>query len=909
MKNKARNPGIYIGLGGAGMRTLIKLKAMILEEYNNDLTSFKAQNKFIFIDSNPHDYESIQNDHSLIEAFKGKPIDDAEFLNITEQYYYPPLDFNNKHSEASWYEVEHDRSSSLPNSRPLTRMEARFSLLYNLSVVEDKIISAVYSLEFISIIQVITGSCGNTGSAIAFDIIQLVNDHTNRRFSKATERSIVANLTLLAPERFIRLNQARQHLSLNAYATFWEMNALYGLDNEQTKLFNLTPKIENRHQLFIQLIDAENTHGKILELNDYYEQVATVVNSMGIFHVYHGMGEWIHPMIAHRIFKLNENIIDVLTGKILNKNEWHPIVFSGAAISCEYPIAEFQRYIQLRFKDELLNKYLVGHSFNSIHGQDNLEDKQMTIKSHLQKIFAFDVGNYVTAPENLRMLITNRILDKLELRRLDIEKNRFLGFSIGFKKNAFIQSWYAVKIKLEKEISDIKQNYFQDSPNCSNVLIKAKIIREIEDNINQALNDLVLYNGCQYAYEVFQQLADALDSTEGHEYLEHLNLLNINDELKIIESKIKDLDFTIEIQAKENKDEVNFLQSIERYVDLQIDCLHLQIAKDLIQTIMMDPSNNLGVFKNPSSHEFNIITALEKLKIEAQQATINYNNLKDEFRDAQQPLIKYFPALNTMVDGDEWKTGSDFDVAYGEILETDRPYSKYLIINLIYWLSNYLRYDLHDKTKNNFFRKMLMSGFINENEFQKVFIDDLIHNKLIIDDLCSICLDAILNKSEYRNRTYSQMNISETILQMSHNPEQSSAWEDLRSSFINLSDFFPIEKDKEDLTLMQIYRSSKENNHCLIDDLWPHFGFEKNNRFNLTRENNNYFSTSKTIFRLGYAFSDYKYFKNYDLAINQIIAENRLSYFKGCFTNKYFVKLDMEEAIREISIVNQPKKD
>jgi hypothetical protein len=898
-----RNPGIYIGLGGASMRTLIKLKAMILEEYNNDLTSFKAQNKFIFIDSNPNDYESIQNDNSLIEIFKGKPIDEGEFLNITETYYYPPLEFKSASKDAQWYEVEPDRSSSLPNSRPITRMEARFAMLYNLKVVEDAIISAVFSSKLVPTLHVIAGSCGNTGSAIALDIIQLLNEHANRRFSKTTERSIVANLTLLAPERFIRLNQQhearRRQLSLNAFATFWEMNALYGLDNEQTKLFNLTLKIENKHQFFIQLLDAENTHGKILELNDYYEHVADVVNSMGIFHIYYGMGEWIHPMIAHRIFKLNENIIDVITGKIINKNEWHPIVFSGATISCEYPITEFQRYIQLRFKDELLNKYLIGHSFNSIQGQDNLEDKHTTFKSHLQKIFEFDAGNYVTAPENLRMLISNRILDKLELRRLDIEKNRFLGFSIGFKKNAFIKSWYAFKIKLEKEISDIKQTYFQGISSSSNALIKVEIIHKVKDNINQILNDLVQNNGCQYAYDVFQQLADALDSSEGQEYLEHLNLLNINDELKIIESKIKDLDSTIEIQAKENKDEDNFLLSIERYVNLQIDCLYLQIAKDLIQTIKMDSSNIIGAFKNPSSHEFNIITTLEKLKIEARQATINYNKLKDEF-SAQQPLIQYLPALSTMVDGDDWKIGSDFDVAYGEILETDRPYSKYLI-NLIYLLSNYLRYDLQDKTKKKFFSEVLMKCF-NEYEFQKIFIDDLINNKLIIDNLCNLCLDAIFSKSEYRNIRLKQMNISETILKMSHNLEQSFALEELRSSFINLTEFFPIENDKEDLTLMQIYHSSKENNHCLKDVIWPHFGFEINNRFNLIRENNNDFSTSKTVFRLGYALNDYKYFKNYESAINEIITQNRLTDFKGCFTNKYFLKLDIEQAIRDLSM-------
>jgi hypothetical protein len=902
MKNKERNPGIYIGIGGAGIRTLIKLKAMILEEYNNDFTSFKNQNKFIFIDTNPHDYESILNDNSLIEIFKGKPIEDNEFLNITETYYYPPLDFKSISKDTHWYEVQSDRNSTLPNSRPLSRMEVRFALLYNLKVVDDAIISAVFSSEVVPTLHVIAGSCGNTGSAIALDIIQLLIEHANRRFSRAIDRYIDANLTLLAPQTFIRLKHEKR-LELNAFATFWEINAFCSLENDQTSLFNLTGKKEYKPELFIQLIDAENTLGKFLELNDFYEHAAAVVNRMGEFIVYWGMGEWIHPMVAHRIFKAtDENLEDAFRGKILNKNEWHPIVFSGVNLSFEYPITQFQKYTKLRFKDELLNKYLLGMPFNSI-----LIDKHITIKSYLKEIMS-------CLQDNIRILIINKILEKVELRDHVIEKNRFLGFSIGFKKNAFIQKWTTVKIEVAKQISDIKQTYLQETS-----LIKVEIIRKIKENINQVLNDLVLNYGCQYAYDVFQQLADALDSSEGQEYLEHLNLLNINDELKIIESKIKVLDSTIEIQARENKDEVNFLLAIERYTYLQIDYLYLEIVKELIQTIMIDPSNIIGTFKNSSDQEFNLFETIEKLKIEARQATIDYNNLIEEFRNTKHPLIIYSPDLNTMIDGFDWKTGSDFDLAYCEIIQRVCPHSN---DNSSFWhvifdfIGNNLKFDLQDTSKNNFFRDVFMKSespkFLDtlsvnaaffENEFQKKIIDDLINNKVIIDDLFSICLDAILDKSDYRHRRYTQMNISEIISKMSQNPEQKSVWNDLRSSFLNLTDFFSFDKEVEDLTLMQLYYSSEENGRFLKDYIWPQFGFE-DNRFSLTRANNKDFSTSKTIFRLGYAFNDYKYFKVYESAINDIITQNRLFDYKGCFTNKYFLKLDIDEVIQDVSMDN-----
>jgi len=75
-------PGIFIGIGGSGVKSLSKLKAKIYNSYK-DKEQFDKENSFIFIDTDLNDITKIQSDETLIRMLDGKkPIGMNEFIQI-----------------------------------------------------------------------------------------------------------------------------------------------------------------------------------------------------------------------------------------------------------------------------------------------------------------------------------------------------------------------------------------------------------------------------------------------------------------------------------------------------------------------------------------------------------------------------------------------------------------------------------------------------------------------------------------------------------------------------------------------------------------------------------------------------------------------------------------------------------
>jgi hypothetical protein len=75
--------GIFIGIGGSGVKSLAKLKAKIYESYT-DKEKFNEDNSFIFIDTDLNDIAKIQSDPNLTRMYGGKQIIDQnnEFISI-----------------------------------------------------------------------------------------------------------------------------------------------------------------------------------------------------------------------------------------------------------------------------------------------------------------------------------------------------------------------------------------------------------------------------------------------------------------------------------------------------------------------------------------------------------------------------------------------------------------------------------------------------------------------------------------------------------------------------------------------------------------------------------------------------------------------------------------------------------
>ena len=77
-------PGIFIGIGGTGMKTLSQLKAKIRSQFNSNEEMYK-DNHFIFLDTDNKTYDLVQADPTLINSFDGRqPIDTNELIFLGE---------------------------------------------------------------------------------------------------------------------------------------------------------------------------------------------------------------------------------------------------------------------------------------------------------------------------------------------------------------------------------------------------------------------------------------------------------------------------------------------------------------------------------------------------------------------------------------------------------------------------------------------------------------------------------------------------------------------------------------------------------------------------------------------------------------------------------------------------------
>lgn len=212
--------GIYIGLGGSGIKALAKLKAKIYQYYKteNKLQEFTNETSFIFIDTDSIEFKNINSNESLIYLFDGNsPIEQYEKIDIGNTI--PAVVLANANNCVgddntrlkSWMILEDEGNYrpihfNLSNGAGAMRMDARIALFKHYAFIKNAIETAVSKLrsELIEInevnpnINIISGTNGGTGSALLLDISFLVN----RVFLNQFQVFPKVKLALFAPQPY-----------------------------------------------------------------------------------------------------------------------------------------------------------------------------------------------------------------------------------------------------------------------------------------------------------------------------------------------------------------------------------------------------------------------------------------------------------------------------------------------------------------------------------------------------------------------------------------------------------------------------------------------------------------------------------------------------------------------------------
>ena len=347
--------GIYIALGGSGIKSLARLKAKIYAEYS-DKSLFEQENTFLFIDTDLNDVQKLNQDISFLELFGGKPVIGLnEFIPLGHAIPYAirmaAIDLHSKESEhlKSWCIMPGEGrynplQCSLTNGSGAQRMDGRLALFRSGGIVIDAIERAIIKLRknqpdlegldsfdtsaIAPELWVISGTNGGTGSAIALDVLFILD----RLYYKHLKCEPIKKLALIAPQAFVSLpeNISITQYSLNSFAFMWELNALkMNSDKEglMSKLFvsdyfdnhmdsNLNPFDPYSYAL---MFDTESSSGVEISLNSAFDNVASVLFLLASSSVGHSFN-------CHMINLLADNTIEPsrpnVKGGILENTEW-----------------------------------------------------------------------------------------------------------------------------------------------------------------------------------------------------------------------------------------------------------------------------------------------------------------------------------------------------------------------------------------------------------------------------------------------------------------------------------------------------------------------------------------------------------------------------------------------------------
>jgi Tubulin like len=83
----AMTPGLFIGIGGTGLKTVTRLKVKIYNQYilaGATKDDFERENHFIFIDTDDNDKNALQSDPIVRKGYPDLLIKNDEFINMGE---------------------------------------------------------------------------------------------------------------------------------------------------------------------------------------------------------------------------------------------------------------------------------------------------------------------------------------------------------------------------------------------------------------------------------------------------------------------------------------------------------------------------------------------------------------------------------------------------------------------------------------------------------------------------------------------------------------------------------------------------------------------------------------------------------------------------------------------------------
>lgn len=671
--------GLFIGLGGSGVATVARLKALLFQRaYGSDKRAMDNDCSFIFYDTDSMSVEQSISDEELRRMMGPYPVIDlgAEFINAGEAcpfQMYQAAKHSSNSDEVNQRMLEWAIDPDVPGHFQLSpkrliegagtqRMVGRTGLMYTRNQFEAKIDAGLSKLEaFQGGIWVFASSNGGTSSSALLDVLYMVD----RLYKTHVEnRNPHLHLVLYMPKAFMDLNKMNvNHYALNAYSTLWELNAFRAdavIDNDGKKFgaFAVRPDREEWRDLlpwqvcsWVLAVDTESNEGRRIPINHMYTNTAETCYFMHTGAVGQTIMNYLDAYFApgHLPWLYKETQFDPF--------KWLNFVIGSGYKAINKADDFLKEYVRRRFRYDVYGYGLIGLDFNKILPDE--EDRLKAAKAFATKYIMdhlVNIDRFGMSARNSLYGMCEAAFRAIMLPSVGDVPSKDDWFNMG---TSFITDCKRVAHELSAAFDDPSSSYS-----------KTSWLSRIEQSVNEGLEKCIVDFGLRYAYSLVSMVDD---NYLEREVLGHLEPKDSLHKLHTLECQIEEI-----IQAhgrpfrpfSRRRAIVELVAMMDEYKKACIEELAINHIRKIIQDLT---TGFLEHLRKGDRNHMGIAGLIRIVNGSFGASKASYQDLALSFsKTSSEVCTDYFPRVYEFVEaGEAWKKGNLFEQLYSSIVPVD----------------------------------------------------------------------------------------------------------------------------------------------------------------------------------------------------------------------------------------------
>ena len=921
--------GIFIGIGGSGVKSLARLKAKIYESYT-DKELFNKENSFIFIDTDINDIAKIQSDSDLTRMYGGRQIIDLnEFIPIgsTNPYNVRQNAITNKDKSGNhlktWMILQGEGKytplqTSLTDGAGAMRMDGRTTIFrfaegHIIPAIERAIqkmrtvnpdlegvdTKAVANAGIAPNLWLISGSNGGTGSSMTLDILFIMD----RLYQKYLKSAPTIRLALLTPQPYVNLKQNKDlsQYPLNSFSFMWELNAIkMNSDKEglMSKLFvnhyfdkdedkNLTPFDP---YAYVLAFDVETNLGASLDISDTFENVAKVLYLLSST----SAGGSVNSHMSNRLADTTiEPSRPTGKGTLLDNTEWSKSIVATGGKAIEKPNADLKNYLKTRFLYDIFAYGILGPEFNEVH---NDAERAQTVKKIINDNILLYLNNSLQVDEKPNL--ERDIVSALSNITMSPEPAK-ANFG-GYKEDGILSTYSNTFCNgIEEELTLFSQS-FEKTGHLINS--KESYLNEMKGTIRKTLNNLVCEYGLNYVkglvysidFELEKNILPNLDKTMSEEYSADLEVA--------LKSEIDKI-------SSDNKNYASLVVASEKWKEFKLNKFNVQLKAKILLSLCKE--GYLDTLLSANGNAKGLGSLITKFVERQNNIETEYLKLAKSFlsKSNENRFVTYFPPLSEMIGGagsqSGWKRNSEFENLYSSMVSLNKDEKNIKGSDMMGTPPARSKKSGKDKSLEYHFEELLKSmgeydgsyfiDFAEQNDFDR-------EAKSITNFMKSFeeYLDKLLIQTDPINNWLNKNDLGQIFKLFEDSSEENKKIAtSFKARFNNIPVFYP-----SDATVSSVYYIYSFPNELL--ELAKKIGFDPDDKQKFHNPTTNTSKLEVLAFETGHSFDTYSYFKNYANTYQEK-RKGILALEYGCHIHKGFVHLDLDRALGLIDKDIKPK--